>query len=118
MLFGELAIICFAAILIVHLLLMTSRVGDAPSPRDFPQLTGLRGVAALVVVIAHGTDAFLLEKKYFELGEQAVFIFFVLSGFLMGRLYLTKPFTWAAVKGYILSRVGRIFPLCTLLCSS
>lgn len=65
---------------------------------------GLRGVAALTVVMGHA----VFEPSAPSLG---VVLFFVLSGFLMGHLYLHKPFTMAEVVTYGFARFGRVYPL-------
>ena len=65
---------------------------------------GLRGVAALTVVIGH----VLYEPSAPSLG---VVLFFVLSGFLMGHLYLHRPFNVAEVVTYAFARFGRVYPL-------
>lgn len=66
-------------------------------------LHGLRGIAALTVVVGHfiagGTPAL------------GVVLFFVLSGFLIGKLYLDRPFTSAAVWHYAVARFARVYPL-------
>jgi peptidoglycan/LPS O-acetylase OafA/YrhL len=65
---------------------------------------GLRGVAALTVVIGHA----VFEPSAPSLG---VVLFFVLSGFLMGHLYLHKPFNMVEVVTYAFARFGRVYPL-------
>ncbi|AMO66983.1 hypothetical protein AZF00_01115 [Zhongshania aliphaticivorans] len=44
-------------------------------------------------------------------GQLGVMIFFVLSGFLMGYLYLFKEFSSQGVAAFAFSRIGRVFPL-------
>lgn len=71
-------------------------------------LHGLRGAAAMTVVIGHlapveGAAAF------------GVVLFFVLSGFLMGRLYLERPFGAEAAWKYAAARFARIYPLFALV---
>lgn len=79
-------------------------------------LTGLRGLAALIVFISHGANQLMLPAIFGNgLGQLGVMLFFVLSGFLMAWLYLQKPFTSESVSHYIVARVGRIFPLYLLL---
>ncbi len=75
-------------------------------------LTGLRGVAALIVFISHAANENLLPSILGNgFGQTGVIIFFMLSGFLMTYLYLDKEFTLINVKYYIVARVGRVFPL-------
>jgi len=56
-------------------------------------LDGLRGLAALIVVVSH--FSFVVSRfAHGELkgaGHAGLMIFFVLSGFLMGHLYLDTP---------------------------
>lgn len=73
-------------------------------------LTGIRGMAALLVVYAH-----LAEEHFFAIsplhpGEMGVMVFFTLSGFLMAFLYGDKPFDYNAVARYGISRFSRIAP--------
>lgn len=76
-----------------------------------PHLTGLRGLAMLAVVLSHSGSLFLPYHIYFAAyGGTAVYVFFVLSGFLMGALYLNKPFTYSNVWSYVVARASRIFP--------
>ncbi len=77
-----------------------------------PELTGLRGLAALMVFVAHASkDGLLPEFWKTNYGIQAVFLFFMLSGFLMGQLYLEKKLNSDTLKTYLTARVARIFPL-------
>lgn len=76
-------------------------------------LDGLRGLAALIVVVSHFSNrteafGFLLGKGAGQLG---VLLFFVLSGFLMGWLYREQPFTRENVMGFAQRRFARIAPL-------
>jgi len=80
------------------------------------ELNGLRGIAALIIFLAHAAKAgFLsayLEKQY---GQIALLILFVLSGFLLSQHYLNKAFTTKNVYNYIVSRASRIFPAFVLV---
>ena len=71
-------------------------------------LHGLRGLAALVVVTHH------LSPLKFS-GAIGVILFFVLSGFLMGRLYLVREFDAVQVWRYVTARLARIYPLFALV---
>lgn len=66
-------------------------------------LHGLRGMAAMTVVVGH----------YGFPGSTGlgVVLFFVLSGFLMGKLYLPKTFDARSVWLYVSARFARVYPL-------
>lgn len=75
-----------------------------------PTLNGIRGLACLVVMYAHLTiidSSYLTGPKW---GAVGVLVFFSLSGFLMGKLYLDKVFTVEKAVNYIISRASRITP--------
>ncbi|WP_244671960.1 acyltransferase family protein [Pseudoxanthomonas spadix] len=75
-----------------------------------PALDGLRGLAAISVVVAHlPTKTAFWEKVSF--GECGVFLFFVLSGFLMTHLHLQQPINVVNVRRFCVARVARIVPL-------
>jgi len=80
---------------------------------EIVQLSGLRGLAALSVLMSHFPN---IIRPYAGpsaggYGDYGVFLFFMLSGFLMGQLYLPAPFTCTNVKAFALARAGRILPL-------
>lgn len=66
-------------------------------------LHGLRGVAALTVVIGH-----FIPGGAAALG---VVLFFILSGFLIGKLYIEQSFTGENVWRYLVARFARVYPL-------
>ncbi|WDS36994.1 acyltransferase [Pseudoxanthomonas sp.] len=75
-----------------------------------PALDGLRGLAAISVVIAH----LPIKTQFWEsvsFGECGVFLFFVLSGFLMAHLHLQEPINRTNVQRFCVARVARIVPL-------
>jgi peptidoglycan/LPS O-acetylase OafA/YrhL len=79
-------------------------------------LTGLRGMAAFIVFISHCANQGMLPALFSNgFGQIGVMLFFILSGFLMGHLYLDKEANSDSIKLYLLARVGRIFPLYCLL---
>jgi peptidoglycan/LPS O-acetylase OafA/YrhL len=67
-------------------------------------LHGIRGGAAMTVVVGH----YGILKGSPSLG---VVLFFVLSGFLIGKLYLERSFKAAEVWTYLVARFARIYPL-------
>jgi peptidoglycan/LPS O-acetylase OafA/YrhL len=83
-------------------------------------LDGLRGLAVLVVIASHLSNAGLLPQPGLAgTGKAGVYLFFVLSAFLLTRILLERPLTaladvhlWAA---YALRRVLRIWPLYLLV---
>ena len=103
---------------------------DTPPARSrIPALDGLRGIAVLLVLLAHSSNVqmFLLRRGEYGLdfrgcGRAGVFLFFVLSAFLLtsqalerGGSELTRPATWGR---YLLRRVLRVYPaylMCLLL---
>lgn len=75
--------------------------------RNIVQLTGLRGVAALAVVFHHAANQ--MGGDWYFRGQPMVDIFFVLSGFVMGYVYLSRDkLDW---KAFALARFARVYPL-------
>lgn len=79
-------------------------------------LTGLRGFAVLVVFLSHSANAGFLPRYFGQgVGQLGVMLFFILSGFLMGMLYLTKAPTGPNIGKYVAARLGRVLPLFYLI---
>ncbi len=85
-----------------------------------PNLTGLRFFLAFLVVIFHIPQfcqnrgfPFFNNLTIFNRGEEAVYMFFSLSGFLIIRqLFIEKSSTSSVnLKNFFLRRIFRIFPL-------
>ena len=88
----------------------TVNMAKAASGRTdhIPALDGLRGVAASIVVVSHVS----YHVGFWGGGGQiGVMLFFVLSGFLMGFLYLRRPFSAVQVWNYAVHRGARVLPL-------
>jgi peptidoglycan/LPS O-acetylase OafA/YrhL len=79
--------------------------------RHIPALDGLRGFAALIVAISHFPDVGLPRLIHHRVGDYGVMLFFVLSGFLMGHLYLARRPDRQAILHYGAARIARILPL-------
>jgi peptidoglycan/LPS O-acetylase OafA/YrhL len=86
---------------------------------DIPSLTGLRGVAACSVLLAHAIDtAFVYEPMVLPItGRIAYFgmsLFFVLSGFVIhynySDLFNSEPLK-TALSRFFLARFARLYPL-------
>lgn len=77
------------------------------------ELDGLRGVAALIVLVAHVSNSVKLWDGFlgYGTGKIGVMIFFCLSGYLMGALYLNRKPNGEEVFRYGLHRLSRIAPL-------
>lgn len=73
-------------------------------------LGGLRGIAALMVAVAHMSDMTGVPGTGLSAGLGVV-LFFILSGFLMAHLYLQRPISVINVVGFVLARFGRVYPL-------
>jgi peptidoglycan/LPS O-acetylase OafA/YrhL len=76
-------------------------------------LDGLRGVAAIIVMIGHFNLVVprFLHGAARDSGHAGVMIFFVLSGFLMGLLYLGQPPGRHAAAQFLVRRGARVLPL-------
>ncbi len=80
-------------------------------------LDGLRGLAALIVFAAHASNARMHLLPPLDLsgnGKSGVFLFFVLSAFLLTRPFLTggaAKYTVASLLSYLARRCTRVYPL-------
>ena len=89
---------------------------EKTEPNRFALLDALRGVTALYVVIHHFFGYTNLKNVTysairfpFRFGQEAVIIFFIMSGFLISvATYKANGLTW---KEYFLKRFIRIYPI-------
>ena len=81
------------------------------------RLNTIRALAAVIVFITHFSDKtdWLGGVLGGASGQYGVMLFFILSGFLMSHLYLTKDFNKANVHQYLFARIGRVVPLYLLV---
>lgn len=86
--------------------------------RNIPALTGVRGYAALWVVLMHYTwgagmkgDGLFMHALLY--GFSGVIVFLVLSGFVMAHVYpeFRKSVNLAPYGAYFYKRIARIYPL-------
>lgn len=79
----------------------------------YPALDGLRAVAVLVVMVAHGSVRMLDTESRYGGGGLGVQIFFVLSGFLITTLLLAEHQQHGKIslKDFYIRRALRIWPL-------
>lgn len=83
----------------------------------YPALDGLRGIAILVVVLAHvGLNRYLWHFKFYLVANTGVYMFFVLSGFLITTLLLKERLHTGRVslKHFYIRRAMRILPVAYL----
>jgi peptidoglycan/LPS O-acetylase OafA/YrhL len=81
-------------------------------PRRYQALDGLRGIAAIAVVLFHVnwsnhvTETHLIRQAYLF-----VDLFFILSGFVLSRAYGERIGTLRQATGFLTLRFFRIYPL-------
>lgn len=84
----------------------------AAARHDYPVLDGMRGVAAIGVVVYHFKD--LLPFPIFKAGYLAVDLFFCLSGFVIAHAYEQKLLAGMGFARFALMRIIRLWPLVAL----
>lgn len=76
-------------------------------------LDGLRGFAALLVIVEHS-----VAFGTYGIGRVGVYIFFILSAFLLSSQFIAKKakaFEKKSIKSYFIKRLFRIYPLFALV---
>lgn len=95
-------------------------IRPAPSPKLIPSLDGLRGLAALAVLwyhfpqVGHSRLAMLIHDvaKKTSIGQFAVDVFLVLSGFLITRIIVREVQQGRfSLRLFLAKRALRIFPI-------
>jgi peptidoglycan/LPS O-acetylase OafA/YrhL len=90
---------------------MTQERAQPPSKSHFEVLDGLRGVAALIVVLFHSYKGGGIVIN----GALAVDLFFLLSGFVIAYSYDDRVLSGVLpVGGFILRRIIRLYPILVL----
>lgn len=98
--------------------MISRKISDSSFQID--ALDGLRGIAALIVVFSHTSNVGMYYLPFADFrgtGKSGVFLFFLLSSFLLTLPLLaqgTKIFTRAQMSHYWQRRIFRIYPLYTL----
>lgn len=77
--------------------------------KRFLGLDGLRGAAAVTVVLYHCID-FFHKGRFFQHGYMAVDLFFVLSGFVIALSYEQRLASRLSVAGFLKARARRLLP--------
>lgn len=83
----------------------------------YPALTGIRGLAIILVLLYHlGINHFLRQYNSWLTGRAGVDIFFVLSGFLISTLLIKEKINHGQVslKNFYIRRALRILPVAYL----
>jgi len=78
---------------------------------EIRQLTGLRGIAALSVALVHLGFARFALVQFWEFHDQAVDLFFCLSGFTLCLVYQSGVRARLPFRRYAAARFARIYPL-------
>ncbi len=91
-------------------------MNDVSPRRQIPALTGIRGLAALYVVLFHyaGMTGISGKIEFISHGYIAVDLFFVLSGFVMALSYqhiFADNFSFASYRKFLGRRIARIYPI-------
>src|SRR5215469_16696156 len=91
---------------------------DKPGILDkrIPALDGLRGVAALLVLIAHYFAHVPYGTRLAAFDWLGVDLFFVLSGFLIGSIILAEHAQANFFFSFYLRRAARIVPVYAIVC--
>ncbi|WP_174286527.1 acyltransferase family protein [Sphingomonas bacterium] len=89
---------------------------DLSKKKEFDALHGLRGVAALIVVLYHYQQSRPGTSVVFSSGYLAVDLFFVLSGFVIGYVYEHRLETTLSLLRFVEIRLIRLYPLYFLGC--
>lgn len=81
---------------------------------DDPAIEGLRGFAALIVMVTHYRYMLTPEIGLWGFGGTGVDLFFVLSGYVFGPYLLGRPLS---LRAHLVRRFFRLYPLyvCALL---
>src|ERR671924_2089375 len=86
-----------------------------PSGRRLAWLDGLRGLAAMVVVFEHSLNVLLPEVRrtaspWFDFGRYGVFVFFLVSGYIVPASLERR----GDVRAFWIGRFLRLYPLWAL----
>lgn len=80
--------------------------------KHMPALDGLRGIAALIVVVSHYSNETNLWGGSLGsgAGQAGVILFFILSGFLITKLHIDQQFNLTNCGTYAIRRIARVYP--------
>lgn len=90
----------------------------ADSRQHYALLDGLRGVAAMLVVLYHVFEGFAFAGQtdivFINHGYLSVDFFFILSGFVISYAYDSRWATSLSMKGFVRRRLIRLHPMVVL----
>ena len=87
---------------------------NAPAAQRFAWLDGLRGIAALIVVLHHALSPFGLQKLWVPHAQLAVDFFFCLSGFVVAAAYQHRCEAGLGALALMGRRWQRLYPMALL----
>ncbi len=90
-----------------------AKIANSHIRQRFHVLDGMRGVAALAVMLFHYHD-YGVHSRFFDNTFTAVDFFFILSGFVLNHAYGEKLRTGMNAGDYLARRIARLFPLSAL----
>lgn len=79
------------------------------SGKSIPPLTGIRGAAAMLVLIHH--LPVVITWPFFRNGFYGVDLFFILSGFILTHVHGDQLAAWSGAKTFYRVRFWRVYPL-------
>lgn len=88
---------------------IASHAEGPPIRERFVLLDGVRGVAAIMVLILHAAQLFPNSFLMVDL-------FFMLSGFVLAHGYGDRIETWAGKRRFVIGRLIRVYPLYLIGC--
>ncbi|WP_260461728.1 acyltransferase family protein [Klebsiella aerogenes] len=78
-----------------------------------PSANGIRGLAVIIVLIAHALTMFIPGTRSYlaGTGKIGVWLFFVLSAFLLTNKFSNSGLNLSSLSNYLISRTFRIIPI-------
>ena len=81
-------------------------------PKNIPVLNGFRGLAVLIVFVSHASNVYFHGNVTgLGGGQLGVMLFFMLSGFLMAHLYMSRDSSKSTQLKFVINRIARIYPM-------
>ncbi|EPH2696969.1 TPA: acyltransferase [Klebsiella aerogenes] len=86
---------------------------QTPNETLIPSANGIRGLAVIIVLIAHALTMFIPGTRSYlaGTGKIGVWLFFVLSAFLLTNKFSNSGLNLSSLSNYLISRTFRIIPI-------